>query len=766
MTRLTMKMMTIFYNLIFLPFELFVEMTYAIMKVVLHDSGWVVIFAAVLDAFVVGALLTLSRSAGHKRVFYGGFIISFLAGTTHFFLNLPDEDQVPFLFISKMSGLVQLIIYLLIISTVSAAVIFICSKKLSRLKGEEQINEKDDHPQNRLYLVEMIWLTIFMGAFIPLNVVSSSPTEFVGYSFGPAFLVVNTLSIYIGVFMVWGLIIYHVMPGKVRSIFEIIALICMGVGFINATVYGHDFGSMTSLLSYEGTFYYSTLQKLASVLIFLAAGIVLVLIYKKLYKWLPVLVALMLISPLITCGINIWNTYSGLHESDNRTDSVSGDDKILTLTSSGQNVIVIMLDRAISGYLPYIFEEKPELVEQFDGFVYYTDCMSFGGATNYGSPAIFGGYEYTPAAMNARDDMKLVDKHNEALLLMPKIFSENGYHVTVCDPPTPDYQLTYDLDLSLYDGLDNVDAYVTAGKYNSEFMDRFSPSYEKRQLRAFFYHSIMRMSPPILQGIVYRDGQYMCRMPYTIRKAFLDWYCSLLKYPDITAVTDDDQDQFLLLQNGMTHDVSLLKTPEYIPMEGVSMSDSFSMTELSETSLTDAERSVERRNMVIDNEWQAAHFESNVAALMLLGEWFDKLRDNGCWDNTRIIIVADHGNSLHQFDYMMLDNGIDAEAFNPLLMMKDFGASGRYSVCDDFMTNADVPTMAMDGLIDDPVNPFTGNKVDAGSKDRELLLTTSGNHDIKTNNGSVFDTSDGQWYSIIPGSIFDVNNWIPINDAK
>ena len=67
-----------------------------------------------------------------------------------------------------------------------------------------------------------------------------------------------------------------------------------------------------------------------------------------------------------------------------------------------------MLDRAISGYVPYILEEKPELQEQFAGFTYYPNTLSHGFYTNFGVPGLFGGYEYTPTEMNKRDSELLV----------------------------------------------------------------------------------------------------------------------------------------------------------------------------------------------------------------------------------------------------------------------------------------------------------------------------------------------------------------------
>ena len=39
-----------------------------------------------------------------------------------------------------------------------------------------------------------------------------------------------------------------------------------------------------------------------------------------------------------------------------------------SLSKNGQNVVVLMLDRAMGEYVPYILNEKPELAEQFNVF--------------------------------------------------------------------------------------------------------------------------------------------------------------------------------------------------------------------------------------------------------------------------------------------------------------------------------------------------------------------------------------------------------------
>ena len=86
----------------------------------------------------------------------------------------------------------------------------------------------------------------------------------------------------------------------------------------------------------------------------------------------------------------------------------------------------------------------------------------------------------------------------------------------------------------------------------------------------------------------------------------------------------------------------------------------------------------------IESESQFLHYQTNMAALIQLGKWFDFMRQNGVYDNTRIILVADHGRGLAQFDYMLMsDPKIDVEWCNPLLMVKDFG-SQEFTTSDEY----------------------------------------------------------------------------------
>ena len=79
------------------------------------------------------------------------------------------------------------------------------------------------------------------------------------------------------------------------------------------------------------------------------------------------------------------------------------------------------------------------------------------------------------------------------------------------------------------------------------------------------------------------------------------------------------------------------------------------------------------------------------------------------------------------------------------------------------MTNADTPFLAMDNLVNDLINPFTGKKMEA-NKDKPLNLVYPypGENTavaLKQKNTKVLNLSNIA-YTFIPGSVEDDSNWV------
>ena len=379
-----------------------------------------------------------------------------------------------------------------------------------------------------------------------------------------------------------------------------------------------------------------------------------------------------------------------------------------------------------------------------------------------------GGYEYTVDQINLRKDEKLVDKHNEALKMMPVLFDQNDFDVTVFDPIYANYQWVPDL--SVFSDYPDIHRYITFGAFESDMSPK---NWVSANMRNFFGYSLMKVCPVAAQSILYDNGNYnrssvqteeeenfveqTITSPHTatgMDATFLKGYHALTHLPTITQTTKSGDNTFLFMTNDTTHSPVLLQEPDY------SVAGTIDNTEYDKTH---ADRfTVDGKSITMEEDVQFAHYDPNVASLMQLGKWFDYMRENGVYDNTRIILVADHGRGLYLNWDRVIDNGPDTDFFFPLLMVKDFNAEG-FSFSDEFMTTADVPTLATSGLIDNPTNPFTGNAINANAKyDRPFYAFMSYDWDTSKNNGNQF--FPGTWYRVDNQNARDKRNWVMVGE--
>lgn len=616
-------------------------------------------------------------------------------------------------------------------------------------------------PDKKLFFAGGAFMSVLCGILIPSAVIKSSPQEFVdvNYFHSPVWYIVSAFCIAFGIFVIWMGIFYWLAKPSGKAVMDKLIWILCGAAIVDYMFFGKNLGILSNTLKYENDISFTRMQQLANIGILLAVAVVLWVIVTFFKKHMKEVLAIATAAMVCMSVVNI----VGINKSvDTIRQQVadSGESARTTLSKDGKNVIVIMLDRGMNAYIPYIFNEKPELVEKFDGFTYYNNVTSFGKYTNFGTPTIFGGYEYTPAKMNARDTELLVDKHNEALKVMPDLFDKNGYKVTLFDPTYANY--TWTPTLSIFDEYPDVKAYNTKGSFTSVELKK---QIVEANNRNFFCYSLLKTSPLTLQASLYDHGDYnrsdsKASDAYGVQTTdglyvadglaatFMEPYNVLESLPYITDISAGDDNTFLMMTNDTTHEPMLLQEPEYKPAQHV---------DNTEYETKNADRfTVDGVTLKIETDFQMIHYHANMAALLELGNWFDYMRDQGIWDNTRIIITADHGKNLHQLEELELDNGFDVLGCYPLLMVKDFNSTG-FETSDDFMTTADVPTLAMQGVIDNPINPFTGKKIDSSDKyAHDQYIIDSAEWDVSTNNGNTFIAGD--WYTV-HDNIWDHANW-------
>ncbi len=623
--------------------------------------------------------------------------------------------------------------------------------KLVKLPQLPRLGKAEDKPTDGLlFVLSGLFLTVFSGAVVPLAAISSSPSDFLG-GMTPTELVLHNVCIFAGITLLWFSIFYSLCGNRGKRGFTALSLALALSAVANFMLFGKNYGVMSSIFVYSAEPEFLKDEIIKSLIItLLLVGAAVFLALKK-PAWGRKLMPVLLCGAIALTVVNASSTHKEMQkinaeqpEASEKEQDTAAPAPLIELSREGKNVVVLMLDRAFSGFVPYMLEERPELKEAFSGFTYYPNTTSFASHTVFVAASLFGGYEYTPYTMNERKGT-IPNLYNEGIMVMPALFSGEGYRTSAFDIPYAGFS---DFSkMSEFDPYTEGRSYSIIGNYVDESAAELKETSLDQQKQNLFYYSIFKGAPVILHDFIYNDGKYCSTGFVSVDVSFLRNYTTLKALPELTAVTDKAEDTFMMMQNEATHCNTLLDPSSYEP---------------SVRATYGARRKTDGEGHEIDlkTEVQVSHYHVNMAALLTLGDWFDYLKEQGVYDNTRIIIASDHGyRYMYLFrDYDFLDGELQTEAFWSLLLAKDFGAEGELRTDDRFMTIADVPSLAAADIIEDAANPFTGEALDSHQKSELQYITTSGQYGLGVHRKNTFDTSDGAWYTV-HDNIFDAANW-------
>lgn len=627
--------------------------------------------------------------------------------------------------------------------------------KFTRTYNGGELNFIQTHDVERFFIFFLSAFIIFLlsGFTIPSNVIVASPQEFsfVDNYTTPLFFIHNSMLQAAGFFLFWPTCIYLLFSKKSQSNFAIVFVMVAFCALINAFLFPGHYGLLSPLLQYqaENAFKLSAKDVLINLL---AMGAVIALVFLLFhYKVEKYLVLITSICCLGLFGLGFSNCvkinaeFKKLEKSytNKQIDTI---DPVFHLSKTGKNVFVIMLDRSISGYMPEVFRENKELKGEYTGFTYYPNCVSFAFFTLLGAPPLYGGYEYTPEEMNKRYSETLVSKNDEALSVLPRMFAQNGFDATMTDCPWANY--SWIPDVSFFNKYpEHIRAFNTMKKYrniwfqtNKQHIPAIQSMLDKRN---FIWYSIMKMMPFVCRDFIYDDGDWWQTATKDGRNlTFVDSYSVLDFMPKLTDTTagtnGSSSNTFTFICNDTTHDPVLLQGPDYVPAENVTQRGA-------------SPYSVE------------PHYDINAAAYKKIGVWLEWLKANGVYDNTRIIIASDHGRNI-KTDAFTKEKKLPfmRESCHPVLFVKDFNAQGPMVTDDTFMTNADVPSLAVKDLIANPINPFTGKDITKQVNKTLVTVATNGSWMPEEHKKNTFVIPESDLFTV-HDNIFDENNWEKAN---
>ncbi len=647
-------------------------------------------------------------------------------------------------------------------------------KKNSSISFIKTAFDKKPSQKITLFLVSTIGLFLLVGIFIPSELIRSSPQEFsfVGEHTSPTDFFTFPLVQSAGIFLFWLPCIYALCSKQGRSLCSIVITAFFIISLLNTFLFTGNYGNLNLSLHFDADVIFSF--QITKFLIDCLVGTILCIVIFLLitYSFTYILSSVGVICAgvlVVLSSINYIDTKNSFNELYTRMElsgeleyrnTIGSIEPVLNFSKTEQNVIIIMLDRGISSFIPYIFEQLPNTKTQYDGFTYYPNTLSPGVFTMLGLPPLLGGYEYLPHKINERSSENLVDKHNESLCVLPVLFSEHDFITTVLDPALANY--SWIPDNSIFSEWD-IYAQNLEHRYTQKWLhDRGEEYTESSNLdRNLLLFSLFRVFPQSIRGYLYDSGNWLMLNESPMYKkedetidllaeqeefqnlieadplytGFIGEYSVLDYLPELTN-THSTQKTFTYIVNNTTHDPRYLQYPNYEPAQIV----------------TDI-------GPVCGNENTDKHYHVNLASIKKLGEFFDYLRENEVYDNTKIIIASDHGTALARIPEFSHFTEINPPRFNSLLMVKDFNSNEELTTKMDFMNVADVPLLATKDSIDNPINPFTGNALES-AKENSFTVYATTRWRPEDHNEKTFTLDNGTWE--VTENLFEVDNWTKI----
>lgn len=661
--------------------------------------------------------------------------------------------------------------------------------KIARLINSHfKILDENKRLRNNLFFFSVILLTLLSGLVIPSMIIQSEPGN---YSYvdsykSPFVFLFSTLFQSAGFFILWPSIFYSLFSSKIKKILSVLFPLISFAAVLNTFAFGGSYGPIYPELIFMQPQVFTPALKniLINALVIIALSIIIIYSLEKKTDIIHSIIVIVLFSMSV---VGIKNCIF-IQSDFSKMKAPSYENKlepIFHLSKTGKNVIVIMQDRCFSPFIPYVFDEIPELSEKFDGFKWYPNTVSMGKLTMIGTPGLFGGYDYTPYRMNQRaleePDKTLQQKHSEALLTLPALFSQNGYKVQVANLPyenyleQPESNMYTDFSLLQIESASDTSQNPYYIKYkdhqtiqHNHVLAAYSdywyakhgmekdPYISTQIFRNFIWFSFFKMVSPVLRGGIYHRDYWLSYNKWDDSARFVDNYAVIDYLPELTDFYDDDSSKgsLILLDNEATHEPILLQAPEYDYSKNV----------------TNKGNSILRDN---------TEFSTMCGIFSRYTDFFEYLKQNGVYDNTRIIVVSDHGmvdsSDFHKGATKIFNTDknlpLTKVNFVATLMVKDFDTHGAMhtshldseSMLNDsnldmtFMTNADTPYLAAKGLFEE-LHPFTGKNLKVEDKNKYTILNNSRAQSTRIRYEKSFTVKDSEWFTV-RNNIFKNENW-------
>ena len=381
----------------------------------------------------------------------------------------------------------------------------------------------------------------------------------------------------------------------------------------------------------------------------------------------------------------------------------------LTFSRDGTNVLILVLDRFMGGFVERILDEEPDLAARLEGFVWYPRTLSAGDNSISGMHPILGGYDYTPLEMNARGgDLREISA--ESFSIMPRNFAAAGYRVNVVNPRGLGFTVEGDCDFLQVEGVECAHLSPIVVKRLAERlgvpMEALSSS-DYADLLVLL--GVMRASPYAFKAVLTERGPWRPFLDHSAGTTFRQW--AELRSLHESTTTDSGGDTYNQVFNILPHE------PYFLGED----------CQPKQTRLDIPGGEVRARGFV--SLFALQHAVAARCSLLLVADYRDWMKTAGVYHNSKIVIVSDHGiiGPVEDRSTRAVAGGTTDNLFvrsRSVLLVKDRDARGALRISEQFMPNAEVPRLVCEE-IGGCVNPFLDERpIEALGRDDPFIVTT------------------------------------------
>ncbi len=528
--------------------------------------------------------------------------------------------------------------------------IFLCFISLPySLANHSPVGIRYNSLHHPIYLLSILYLTGYITLWQPLIVFSSSVETF---SFSAIDILKNNGLPFIISFLILA-IVYYLLPQKFKSIAAFIMLFLTSLLIFNSQISPLNLGAL-----HENRF--AEHQNLAAPLVkYFIDSLILIILSITLWRlfiknrWLKaVLVSLVLLN-LFIIGDSLHKaikTQRFFPANINRVNNIA-------FSQFSPNIVFFLADAFQGKYIGQIMEENPEIRENFTGFVWFPNTLSVTNYTHSSIPSLWGGEKYNVDWMNSDSSTTISEKLTMVSRLFLTSVNQKGYVLS---------------------GNKFYGSQIEETEYN--FIPLWHPLWKdlytdivKTEVSNFWFNrlienAIFQSVPLALKPKIYNNTKWFFPKAKILENDY-GWHDhAFIKLLPKISVNTAKEPQFIYIHSEACHHPwKILKEDGTLKVN-------------------------------------VSPLESATWLIKELNNWITWMKKSGVYDNTKIILVSDHGPSWYHFDKdrNFLWNGIipdpnepkkinpeDLWNLQPLLMVKDFNSKSPLLTNWTLMSNAD-----------------------------------------------------------------------------